>query len=287
MITVIGSCNTDMVVKSPRLPAPGETIIGGDFMMFDGGKGANQAVAAARAGAKVAFITAVGTDPFGDKALSNFAALDIDSRYVKRCSDAPSGVALILVDDKGENTISVAPGANMALLPSDIEKAEDLFRNSSHVLLQLEIPYETVDCAARFAKKLGCQVILNPAPSPGGYLADILSNTDILIPNEIEWQQIRETLGSHKMAAIITTLGSRGIRVCDKEGTRELPACKVTSVDTVGAGDCFCGLLTAGLAEGMSLDDAARFAMRGAAISVTRVGAQASYPTRGEIEAFC
>lgn len=296
MICVVGSSNTDLVVTSQKLPAPGETVLGGEFRRFPGGKGANQAVAAARAGGKVAFVAALGADAFGRDSFTNFEREAIDVSHIRLHPGVASGIALILVDAAGENLISVASGANMLVSPAEIGKAEAVIAQADYLLLQLEIPLESVERAAQLARRNGTRVILNPAPCPAGGLTEsILSSVDILIPNEIECCQlggtedldgaIRALLG-RGIQTVIVTRGARGVLVCDKDGIAELAAPKVAPVDTVGAGDCFCATLAVALDEGLALTDAVRFAMCAAAVSVTRAGAQSSFPTRVEIDAF-
>jgi len=294
-ILVVGSTNTDMVVAAPALPAPGQTVLGGAFRMTPGGKGANQAVAAARAGGDVTFITAVGDDNFGAESIARFQADGIDTRHIATCPGVPSGVALIMVDARGENMIAVAPGANARLLPGDLAAAETAFRTTAFLIMQLEIPPESVQWAAEQAAKTGATVLLNPAPMPPDGLPDeLLRNVDILTPNEGELRALAPEVGSLEEAAarvlargpkiVVVTRGKRGATAFTADGALDVPAIPVTPVDTVGAGDCFSACLAVALAEGHSLADALRFAVAAAGLSTTRPGAQASMPNRAEIE---
>ena len=297
-VVVVGSTNTDMTVRVPRLPAPGETVGGGDFRVTGGGKGANQAVAAARAGASVVFVTALGTDDIGDRALDSLAAEGIDLRFVRRVPDAPSGIALILVDDAGENVIAVASGANAALRPEDVEAIEMTVEPGDAVLVQLEIPQPTVEAAVALAQRRGARLILNPAPArplSGALLAAV----SVLTPNEHEAAALADlgaaVVDPARMAAVLHDRGvadvldharrRRRARV-ERGGSLRIPAFAVDAVDTTAAGDVFNGALAVALIEGRALPDAARFASAAAAISVTRPGARASAPHRAEIDAW-
>jgi ribokinase len=295
-ILVIGSTNTDMVVQVPDLPCHGQTVLGGDFRVTPGGKGANQAVAAVRAGGAVTFITALGNDTFGEESRQRFAGEGIDTHYIALKTGAPSGVALILVDAKGENMIAVAPGANGQLSPDDLVAAGEVFRKAHMAILQLEIPLETVLWAVERAAAAECPVLLNPAPMPAGGLSDtLLACVDILTPNEGELLSLVPGAHSVEEAAaavllrgpkiLVVTQGKRGAMVFTREGAFQVPAMAVNAVDTVGAGDCFSACLGVALAEGHSLPDAVRFAVAAAGLSTTVIGAQASMPTRDAIEA--
>lgn len=291
-ILVIGSTNTDMVVEMTGLPRPGETVLGGAFRLTPGGKGANQAVAAARAGGQVTFITAVGTDRFGAESVARFTEEGIDTRFIATHSAAPSGVALILVDAQGENMIAVAPGANSLLDPGDLP--EEAFADVALLLMQLEIPLDTVCAAARRAKAAGTLVLLNPAPMPlDGLPAALLAHVDYLIPNAGELRTLAPDATSMKDAArlllqrgptaLIVTRGKEGVEVFTRDAHFHVPAIPVHAIDTVGAGDCFSATLGVALTEGQALPDAVRFAVAAAGLSTTRLGAQASMPTRAEI----
>lgn len=298
-IVVIGSCNTDMVVRSERLPLPGETILGGTFLMNPGGKGANQAVAAARLGGKVVFVCKTGSDLFGDQSEALYRAEGIDTTHVLRDAQAPSGVALISVDRAGENCIVVAPGANNLLRPDDIDRARDCVQSAAMLVMQLEIPIPTVEYAAEMACRAGVTVVLNPAPAPHEPLSDdLLRRVDILIPNHTEaailagmevtdWESAERAavaIRGRGVKTVLITLGALGVLVCDAGGCDRVPAFEVEAVDTTAAGDTFCGALCVGLCEGMDLRRAASFAARASSISVTRMGAQASVPVRSEVD---
>jgi ribokinase len=289
----------DLVVKSPRIPVPGETILGGEFLMVAGGKGANQAVAAAKLGAKVFFVARLGNDLFGRKSLDNFRLEGLDATYVSLTSDAPSGVALIAVDHAGNNAIVVAPGANARLSPDDVRRAEAQIRSAGAVVAQLEVPMATVQCAAEIARDAGVPFILNPAPAQ--WLSpSLLSKVSVMTPNETEARiltgvdvvdaasarRAAELLLSAGVKAVIITLGSKGFLLAEGNATELVPAMEVRAVDTTAAGDAFTGSLAVGVAQGQSLREAALFANRVAAFSVTRLGAQPSMPTRQELEEF-
>lgn len=298
-ILVIGSSNTDLTVALPRIPRPGETILGGKFMTGAGGKGANQAVAAARCGGEVTFIARVGQDAFGEEAMTGFNQAGINTRFIVRDNKHPSGVALIFIAADGQNSIGVASGANGYLTPADVRQAEPAFANADLLLLQLEIPLATVAAAIRLAAKHGLPVILNPAPARE--LSDsFLRHVSILTPNEHEAELLTgikvtndrtAASASNKLHArgakiVIITLGSRGVFVSDTVTKRRIPGFKVKVVDSTAAGDVFNGALAVALAEGASTPAAIRFASSAAAISVTRKGAQSSAPSRSEIVRF-
>jgi len=296
-ILVVGSSNTDMIIKVQRIPQPGETILGGEFALAAGGKGANQAVGAARAGGAVTFIARLGRDMFGDQALAGFVADGINVKHVVRDPAAPSGVALIFVARNGENSIAVASGANARLAPADLQRAQAAFRRAAVVVLQLETPLPTVTAAVKLAARAGARVILNPAPARP-LPASLLRHVYLLTPNESE-AQLLTGMAVHSEAAaaraadallargvqnVILTLGARGAFVAGPQARGRVPGFKVRPVDTTGAGDVFNGALAVALAEGKPLLEAARFANAAAALSVTRLGAQTSVPTRGEID---
>ena len=295
-IIVIGSSNTDMVIKSKKLPSPGETILGGTFLMNPGGKGANQAVAAARLGGNVTFVTKTGNDMFGTEALHIFDNENIDTRYIIKDAKNPSGVALINVDENGENSIVVAPGSNGTLSADDIN-AEIFATNPSDLfLMQLEIPLETVEFVAQKAVTNGNRVILNPAPA--SQLSDnLLSCLYLITPNETEAElltgiKVNDIATAQKAATIllkkgvknvIITLGASGAFILSGAISKKIPVAPVKAVDTTAAGDVFNGALAVLISEGKELEEAVAFANRAAAISVTRMGAQASAPYRKEI----
>ena len=296
-ITVIGSSNTDMVIQLDRIPRPGETLLGGEFVTAPGGKGANQAVGTARAGGEVTFVARVGSDIFGDQAVRGFQQEGICVDYVFRDQRAPSGVALIFVAKDGENSIAVASGANGRLSPADVGRARKAIQQSAVVLMQLETPVRTIEAAARLAKGADARVILNPAPAQR-LSARLLALISILTPNETETElltgiKVRDQASAKRAAAklhasgigtVIITLGRQGAFLSEA-GTQEIvPGYKVKAVDTTAAGDIFNGALAVALAEGRPLPEAVQFANTAAAISVTRLGAQPSAPTRREIE---
>ena len=295
-IVVIGSTNTDMVIKAARIPAPGETILGGRFLMNPGGKGANQAVAAARLGGDVVFVAKVGDDLFGREARLLFAKEGIHAEHVFTDPSEPSGVALIMVDAKGENCISVASGANGALTPDDLEAARGEIEQAGVVLMQLETPVETVLCAAQWAAAKGVPVVLNPAPACA--LPDaLLTCLSMITPNESEAELLTgikvgddasaeaaaKALCAKGVKRVVITLGAKGSFVyADGRGTH-VPAFKVEAVDTTAAGDVFSGALAVALTEDRPLTVAVTFAAKAASVSVTRMGAQASAPYRHEL----
>jgi ribokinase len=295
-IIVVGSSNTDMVIKAAKFPLPGETILGSEFFLFPGGKGANQAVAAARLGGNVIFIAKVGNDIFGEQALQQFKREGIITDYIAKDPDRPSGVALITVDSKGENTIAVAQGSNGALSPDDVQKAESEFEKSDIVLTQLETPLQTILHVAKLVGKFQKRLILNPAP--GMKLPDDLFPSLYLItPNELETEVLTgisvkdnssikraaEKLKEMGVANVIITLGSEGAYLYNDAGGKHIPTKKVKAVDTTAAGDVFNGALAVALSENRTLEQAAEFANHAAAISVTKMGAQASAPYRKEM----
>lgn len=298
-ILVVGSSNTDMVIKTEHLPRPGETVLGGTFFMNPGGKGANQAVAIARLGGYVSFICKTGSDIFGHQSQQLFEEEGIDTSYIFSDSKNPSGVALITVDAHAENCIVVASGANAALLPSDLASAVEAIEEADLVLLQLEIPMDTVEYVAEAAYRKGKKVILNPAPAQA-LSPSLLRHLSIITPNEMEAEMISGIRITDENSAreaaraivgmgvecVIITLGAKGALIhCD--GADEfIPALRVEAVDTTAAGDVFNGALTVALAEERSLAEAVRFACKASAISVTRVGAQSSAPYRIEVDIF-
>lgn len=295
-IVVIGSSNTDMVIKAPRIPRPGETILGGKFLMNPGGKGANQAVAAARMGAEVSFVTRVGNDIFGRQAIENFESEGIDISFVSVDNDNPSGVALIMVDDGGENCIAVAPGANNSVGSQDIALAAQTIRDAAIVLVQLEIPLNTVTLIAEVVSKGNSRLILNPAPA-APLTDELLKQVYLLTPNESEAElltgiKVTGEASAAKAASIIKskgvenvviTLGSSGAYLSGEGFEGLVPGYKVHALDTTAAGDTFNGALAVAISEGRTLPEAVAFANKVASISVTRMGAQSSVPYRKEV----
>jgi ribokinase len=297
LIYVVGSSNTDMVIQSDKLPYPGETVIGGEFLMNPGGKGANQAVAAARLGGTVFFVGKTGDDLFGKQAVQQLKKENIHTDFLATDPHRPSGVALICVDKSGENSISVAPGANAALTKEDISVALGQLTKNDLVLVQLEIPLEVVSYAVAKSAAVGARVILNPAPAQT--LADeTLSSLFLITPNEIEAEHLTgirvSDLQSAENAArvlrergcehVLITLGAKGAYVYSGEISTIVPSVPIKAVDTTAAGDCFNGALAVALSEGMNIREAVTFACKSAAISATRMGAQASMPYRVEVE---
>ncbi|MFL2546903.1 MAG: ribokinase [Candidatus Rariloculaceae bacterium] len=301
-IVVVGSSNTDMVVKSGRIPTPGETVVGGEFFVAAGGKGANQAVAAARLGAAVRFISRVGSDSFGDQAIAGYQAVGIDTDLIVRDSNNATGVALILVDEVGENAISVASGANHAMNEDDVEGAAAAIREADVLVMQLELPMSVVAGAAEIAAEAGVPVILDPAPAPEGALPEsLLRNITCIKPNASEAEGLtgiriadetsaREAasalLGMGPSCAIIT-MGADGALLADESGAVLVPATQINAEDTTAAGDAFCGALACGWGLGLPLSEAVLMASQAGTFAATRMGAQSSLATLAELESFC
>jgi ribokinase len=297
MIVVVGSLNMDLVVRSPRLPRPGETLSGGPFATYPGGKGANQAVAAARLGAPTAMVGRVGDDSFGQM-LRSFAEVDhVNVERVLPTPDMSTGVALITVEEGGQNTIMIAPGANAALTIEDVEAAAALIASASVLLLQLEVPLVAVARAAEIAHAAGATVILNPAPAHAGRLPlELLANVDYLVPNEGEVAAFldepsdvppealaRAVSAVSGVPNVIITLGSAGVVMYSSAGALLLPAFRVRAVDATAAGDAFVGGFAVALSEGLSPAAALRWGSAAGALAATRPGAQSSLPRRHEV----
>jgi len=300
-ILVVGSSNTDLIIKVPEIPRPGETLLGGEFMTFPGGKGANQAVAASRGGGDVVFIAAVGSDSYGAEAVKGYKLDNINTEDIKICKGVPSGIAMITISDQGENAITVASGANAKLHPDDLDEAEEAFVEADYMLVQLETPLETVEKAICLCGEFNTRVILNPAPA--AELSDeILSGVHIITPNETEAehltgikvggegeaQKAAEILHARGVNTVILTLGSAGAFVSDPTSglVKMVPGFKVSAVDTTAAGDVFNGQLAVALAEELPLEEAVRLAHAAAALSVQKLGAQSSIPRREETNYF-
>lgn len=298
-ILVIGSSNTDLVIKTEKFPDPGETVIGGVFNTFPGGKGANQAVAAQRLGAEVIFVACLGDDDFGHKAIQGYNKEGIDTQYISIDKDLPTGVASIIVNKEGENSIVVAPGANDRLSKAVIEQITPLMETVDIVLVQLEVPLETIDLAIRKAHAMNKKVILNPAPATE-LNNDLYSYIDVITPNESETEiLLGEKVSDYESASraaqiflnkgvkeVIITMGAQGAFFKNSDEEFLTPAFKSRVVDTTAAGDTFNGALAVAFSEGKSLKDSILFSNKAAAISVTRLGAQSSIPSRDEVDAF-
>lgn len=295
-IVVVGSFNTDLTSYMERMPRPGETVNGRRFVTGPGGKGSNQAVAAARLGAEVTFVGRVGQDVFAELALNTWKKEGINTDFVVHDPEHSTGVAPIFVDDSGENSIVVVLGANLAMQPSDVDAAAHIIAEADILLTQLEINYDIVAYALKVAKEKGVRTILNPAPA-GTLPRDVLALADFMTPNETELEVLSGT--SHlpvEEAArsllvtddqtVIVTLGAQGARYVRKHESVRIPGFQVDVVDTTGAGDAFNGGLAVALAEGLSLQDAIRFANATAALCVTRPGTAPSMPYRNEVEAL-
>ncbi len=298
-IVVLGSSNRDIILRLPHLPAPGETVLCGNYQTAAGGKGANQAVAAARAGGAVTLVARVGDDADGGDARAGYAGEGIDVAHVRRDKRAPTGAAFIFVSKSGENCIAVADGANGRLGTADVKRADGAIRRAALLLLQLEVPLESVSAAAALAAAHGVPVILNPAPARK-LPAALLRNVTLLTPNEGECESLTGIRITGKRAAakaasrllargprgVIITMGGRGAFVATREWREWIPGFKVRAVDTTGAGDVFNGALAVALAEGRALREAVRFAHAAAALSVTKPGAQSSAPHRRAVDKF-
>ena len=296
-IIVVGSLNMDLVMRTPRVPVGGETLNGHEFSTLPGGKGANQAVACARLGGKVGMIGQVGPDGFGNILRDGLSADGIDTSGVKQSTSAGTGVAMILVEDIGQNRIVLASGANGTLSLADIDAQSSVIEGAAILVVQLEVPMPVVQRAIAIAHATGVPVLLNPAPA-APLPEDIWPQVDILVPNESEASLlagISVTDATSAFAAarifrqrgvscVLVTLGEQGVAVVDEAGERHIPAQVVKAIDTTAAGDTFIGGLTAGLIEGMSLDDAVALGQKASALCVTRHGAQPSIPYRREID---
>jgi ribokinase len=293
-ILVVGSINMDLVIRVPHAPEPGETVLGGDFTTYPGGKGANQAVAASRMGGDVTMVGRVGNDDFGDSLIQTLLDDRVKTTYVIKDADAATGVAMIAVSADGENMIMVASGANMQLSLEDINHARPLMREADIMLVQLESPLDVVTRAVELAKVYDVPVVFNPAP--GQILSKaLLSNVDYLTPNLSELKCLTEEedvndailkLKAWGVRTLVITLGVNGVRVVTEEMDRHLPAFEVTAVDTTAAGDAFNGALAVALAEEKSLLEAVWMGMAAGALAATKRGAQTSLPTREAVEQF-
>jgi ribokinase len=298
-IVVVGSINMDLVVKAPRMPLAGETIRGHGFRTIPGGKGANQAAAAAKLGRHVAMVGRVGADGFGPQLIENLNHQHVNTDHVSLDEKEPTGIAVIIVDETGENSIVVSAGANDRVGTGDIDAVEELVRQTKVLLLQFEVPLETVEYAIDVARRHGVQVILNPAPAHPAS-PDLLGKVDFLVPNETEASMLaglevkdvasaeaaaRKFLG-YGVPVVIVTLGAQGALLVTEERVAHVPARKVKAVDTTAAGDAFIGGLAAALVNGFPLEEAVRYATCSGALAVTKFGAQTSLPSAEDVEAF-
>jgi ribokinase len=298
-IGVVGSANMDLVARARRIPAAGENVIAEQFLTVPGGKGANQAVAVARLGGEALFIGRVGADGFGERLLDGLKREGVDVSHTRALPDAASGVALIVVDPEGRHTIVVAPNANALLRPEDIRPLKDLIASMDAVLIQMEVPPETVDETVRLCREVGVRIIVDAGPPREDFPAEAF-RADILTPNEDEAGRLvgrrigdlkeaeeagRELL-SRGAGSVVLKLGARGALIVTPGECVRLPACRITPVDTTAAGDAFTAALALFTSEGKSLPDAVRLANRAGALAATRLGAQPSLPTRAEVEAF-
>ncbi len=296
-IIVVGSLNADLVVRTPRFPQPGETVSGEDLNIIPGGKGANQAVAAARQGASVAMVGRVGNDSFGPELINNLKQNDVDTSQVQTDADSATGTAIIVVDAKGQNSIVLSPGGNGRVTTADVNNLS--FSDSKLLLLQLEIPVETVLAAAQRAKESGVRVLLNPAPARS--LPDeLLSLPDFLVPNESELSLLTDmpvndipsaenaakTLLERGVPTVIVTLGANGALLVDKVNTKHIPSFPVEVVDTTAAGDAFIGGFASALLQDKSMEEAVRYGCACGALAATKFGAQPSLPAKEEVETF-
>ncbi|WP_064609125.1 ribokinase [Photobacterium sp. J15] len=298
-LVVLGSVNADHVLQVASFPRPGETLHGHSYCVIPGGKGANQAVAAARLGADVAFIACVGNDSFGYQMREEFAKEGMNTEAVLVEENVPTGIAMIQVAATGENSICISAEANACLTPKRLEPHHHLLANADTLLMQLETPIETIEAAAKVAQEAGTRVVLNPAPAQP-LSDDLLQLIDMITPNETEAElltgvKVEDTASAQKAADVLhakgikqvmITLGSQGVWISNEGKGQQVPGFRVDAKDTTAAGDTFNGALLTGLQEGKALDDAIRFAHAAAAISVTRMGAQTSIPHRREVERF-
>lgn len=295
-IVVIGSANTDLVVKTSHIPKPGETVLGGKFIMTPGGKGANQAITAARLGGNTLFISHIGNDLFGQELVRQYTKEKMEIINIRTEQESPSGIALITVDEKGENCIVVASGANHQITPKDIDAVKEEIISADYILMQLEIPMEIVEYVTEIASAAKKKIILNPAPA--AHLSDeLLQKLYLITPNKTEVQQLTgqpvNTWEEAEIAAgllldkgienVVITLGSMGALIKTPDGCERVPALPVQAIDTTAAGDVFNGALCVALAEEMELSEGVRFATKASALSVTKMGAQTSIPYREEL----
>ncbi len=298
-ILVVGSLNMDISISMKKMPIIGETILGNSMQYSNGGKGANQACTIGKLGGNVEMLGCIGNDDFGKNQETNLSKFNVNTKNLKISGTAPTGTAVIYVDENGKNSIVVVAGANTSCDIEYLKTKEDNFKNSDYVLLQLEIPMEAVKYSVEKGKELGKTVILNPAPAPETICDDILKNIDFFTPNESELQRLAklekmETLEDVEKGArvflekgvknVMVTLGENGVLLVNKDTVQHFPANKVKAVDTTAAGDCFNGAFVLGLSEGKSIAESIIFANKASSIAVTRKGAQNSIPMREEVE---
>ena len=296
-IIVVGSLNADLVVRTPRFPQPGETISGEDLQIIPGGKGANQAVAAARQGTPTAMVGRVGNDSFGPELIGNLKQNGVDTSHVQVDSESATGTAIIVVDEKGQNSIVLSPGGNGRVTPADLDNLS--FADASLLLLQLEIPVAAVLAAVKRAKESGLRVLLNPAPARP-LPEELLSLPDFIVPNESELSLLTElpvqdipsaekaakTLLERGIQNVIVTLGANGALIVNRELTKHIPSFKVDVVDTTAAGDAFIGGFASALLQNKSMEEAVQYGCACGALAATKFGAQPSLPTKEEVETF-
>ncbi|MBD5249961.1 MAG: ribokinase [Bacteroides sp.] len=297
-IVVVGSCNTDLIIRTDRFPAPGETILGGTSIMEPGGKGANQAITAARLGGSVTLVSKIGYDLFGLQAMELYRNENICTKHVITDVSNPTGLAMISVNSLGENYIIVAPGANSTLSPADVAAAEDSIKEADILIVQLEIPLDTVEEAIRIAIKHNVRVVMKPAPAPLSLSDAIISRLFAILPNRVEAEQLSgieitdnrsakaaaEVISRRGVENVIITLGGGGVYVKSGDNYASIPAREVDVVDTTGAGDVFCGAFCMQISLGYTIMEAVVYANAAASLSVSRLGAQQSIPRRLEVD---
>ena len=297
-IVVIGSCNTDLIIRSDRFPAPGETILGGTSFMEPGGKGANQAITAARLGGNVTLVSKIGYDLFGLQAIELYRNENICTKHVITDVNSPTGLAMIAVNSLGENYIIVAPGANSTLSVDDVARAEDCIAEADILIVQLEIPMATVEFAVELARKHGVKVVMKPAPAPLALSDAIISRLFAILPNRVEAEQLSgieitdtrtakaaaEIISRRGVDNVIITLGGGGVYVKAGDNYASIPARDVEVVDTTGAGDVFCGAFCMQVSLGYTVMEAVVYANAAASLSVSRLGAQQAIPRRAEVD---
>ncbi|MEM1502557.1 ribokinase [Domibacillus sp. 8LH] len=299
-VTVVGSYVTDVMIRTPHLPAPGETVLGGPFQIGPGGKGGNQATAAARSGSNVMFVTKIGTDIFGQEAVQHFEREGLDIRFMQRSEKEATGTALISVDDAGENSIVIAPGACGAMSGADVERAEEAIERADLLVLQLEIHFEAIGAAIQKAARCGVPILLNPAPYTA-FPMEWLQHVTYVTPNETEArgltgiavedessaQRAADILHEKGASVVMITMGKKGVFLSQGTGKgRQMEGFSVKAIDTTGAGDAFNGGFAHAITSGMNIEEAVQFGQAAAALSVTKAGTAVSMPSSKEIKAF-